>query len=215
MQVVFPKYLSLRAALLHEKLTWKQISLFLGFLLVTLVGLTQIQVMSLQKQLRTKEYILAPGIQNFAKAVPGQVPDEYLQDYVTDMISQLGNIHHTSIEKQYEKLTNNMAQALAVQFQAESAPWIAKVIEQEITEVTQVFNVSIETKDDRTFLATANTQTDTYSRHEHLGSRPEVVQLIFRLLPPEPNKRWSMELTSLARMSHKAYDSQKPKGDKR
>lgn len=215
MHVTLPKYLNLRAALLHEKLTWKQISLFLGFLLVTLVGLGQIQAISLQKQLRTKEYILAPGIQNFSKAVPGQVPDEYLQDYVSDMISQLGNIHHTSIAKQYEKFVNGMSQALAVQFQVESASWISKVIEQEITEVTQIFNIEIETKDNLTFIATANTQTDTYSRHEHLGYRPEVIQLGFKLLPPEPNKHWSIELTSLARMSHKAFEAQKPKGGSR
>ena len=63
-----PKYIAYRAALLREKLILSYLIAIISGLFVIHFTISRIEIASLYKQLRLKEYILAPGVLDFTTA---------------------------------------------------------------------------------------------------------------------------------------------------
>ena len=205
-----PKYISYRAALVREKLT---LQMLIGALVVGFFGyfvMTRIEISRLHEALRTKEYILAPGVVDLTSVSPQSVPDSYVEHAVTDFLGQLGNINATNIDEQYAALAAFMSPALKVRFEAEGADWKARVKSEGLTEAMTVLSRRIEADGAGRYRISVEVRTDSYIRSEYVGARDEAVTMGLELVPPRDGRRWFLQITSLARMTataQKARDS--------
>jgi len=207
-----PNYVAYKAALVREKLLLQYVCIGLAALLAAVYLTSRLEVSGLVESLRTKEFILAPGVSDFIPVAPRSVPDSYVQHAVSDFVSTLGNTTPTNIEERFAQLASLMSPALQVQFAAESPEWIAKARSENVSELTSVLDKRIESDEKGRYMATVSTRTETFIGGEAIGYRNEVIELGLRLVPPDAGRRWYLEITSLARTSADAYSAAKNLG---
>lgn len=207
-----PNYVAYKAALIREKLLLQYVCMGLAALLAVVYVSGRFEVSDLATSLRTKEFILAPGVSDFIPVAPRSVPDSYVQHAVSDFVLTLGNTTPTNIEERFAQLATLMSPALQVQFAAESPEWVAKARAENVSELTTMLDRRIESDDQGRFKATVSTKTETFIGGEAIGYRNEVIEMGMRLVPPDAGRRWYLEITSLTRTSADAYSAAKNLG---
>ena len=196
---VLPNYICYKAALVREKMTLQMaVAIILG-LFALYFAISRFEVLSLYGKLREKEYILAPGVQDFTAASPHTVSDSYVQAAVSDFLNRLGNINPVNIREQYATLSESMSAQLKVKFQSESVEWMTKVKDDNLSEILTVLEKEIRSNSEGFYQVTALTRVDSYISAEHIGARDEVIQMVLRLIPPSRDSRWYIEIVSLTR----------------
>lgn len=202
-----PNYVAYKAALIREKTLLQHICVGLAFVLVVLFISGRIEVSGLEKRLRLKEYILAPGVNDFIPVAPQSVPDAYVQHAVSDFVATLGNTNPMNIEERFMQLSSVMSPALQVQFNAEAAEWVTKARAENISEMLTVLDKRIESDAEGKYRAVVRTRTDSFVGSESIGYRNEVIEIGLRLVPPDVGRRWFLEITSLSRASAEAFET--------
>ena len=210
-----PTYVSYKAALVREKIMLQHICLGLLTVLIIVFVSGRTEVSRLTERLRTKEYILAPGVVDFIPVAPQSVPDGYVQHAVSDFVATLGNTNPVNIEERFAQLATVMSPALQVQFNAEAREWIAKATSENISEMMTILEKRIESDELGQYRAVVTTRTDTFIGSEAIGYRNEVIEMGLRLIPPDQGKRWYLEITALSRTSAEAYSASKSLGGSR
>lgn len=202
---VMPRYICFRAALLRERVTLQYAILLIVTASLAYFVTSRVEIASLYTKLREKEYILAPGVQDFIPAAPQTVPQRHVVAAAMDYLGQFGNINPVNIEEQYQRLSESMSPQLRAQFLSEAQSWKFKVKTDSLAEVMTVVDKTIESDDKGHFKCTANVRTDSFVNNEHIGYRDEVVEMMMTVVPPEDGKRWYLELTALSRASRNSF----------
>lgn len=194
---VLPKYICYKAALTREKISL-QVALNLVILvsLVLVVSLSY-EVSTLNIKLREKEYILAPGVQDFTPVAPQTVPDSHIQNTAMEFLQIFGNINPMNIDEQYARLAENMSPELRVKFALEAGPWKAKVKDEGISQILAISEKEIRSNHDGFYQVTAIAKKDTFVNNEHLGSTDQVIEMVLKLVPPQAGKRWYLQIEQL------------------
>ena len=194
---VLPKFICYRAALLREKVSLQfALSLVCGVFLVMFVT-SRFEISRLYTQLRTKEYILAPGVQDFTPVAPQNVPDSHIQNAAMDFLQTFGNINPVNIDEQYARLAENMSPELKIQFELEANSWKAKVKEEGISQILSISEKEIRNSHDGYYQVTAIAKKDSFVNHEHIGTTDQVIEMVLKLVPPQANKRWYLRIEKL------------------
>lgn len=193
-----PKYIAYRAALLREKLILTYLVGIVSILFAAYFVISRIEIASLYKQLRVKEYILAPGVLDFTVATPQSVPDSYVRDAVNDFLATLGNINATNIKEQYESLKRFMSPELKIQFEADAREWIQQAKAEDLAQIFRINKKTIVANSEGYYAVTAFARADFYSNGQYLGHEDQVVELTLKLVPPDRSKRWYLQITSLS-----------------
>ncbi|MBS1983562.1 MAG: hypothetical protein JST16_05260 [Bdellovibrionales bacterium] len=206
---VLPRYVCFRAAELRARATERQVIAVLVLLLLGSFAVSRIEVSGLQAKLRAKEYILAPGVQDFTPAAAQTVPDQYVKDAVYEYLSELGNVTSGNIEDQYRLLASSMSPALRVKFLTEADDFKARVKSQGVSEMLSVGNLEIRATDNGFYRAVALVRRDTYINNEYAGQAQEVVEMDLELVPPRAGRRWFLQINRLTRQSATAFSTKK------
>jgi len=145
---VLPKFVCYKAALLRERLSLQYVlALVVGVFLAYFV-VSRVEVAGLSSKLREKEYILAPGVQDFIAVSPQSVPASHIQNAAMEFLQTFGNLNAVNIDEQYARLAESMSQDLRVQFDLEAGPWRAKVKEDGIAQILSVTDKEIRATND-------------------------------------------------------------------
>lgn len=200
-----PKYICFRAALLREKMMLQYVVLIVLAAFAGHFALSRFEISSLYTKLREKEYILAPGVQDFIPAAPQTVPDRHVVAASMDYVGQLGNLNPTNVDDQYERLAESMTPQLRAKFLSEAREWQAKVKADNLSEVMTVLDKTIESDGKGNFHCVATVRVDSFVNNEHIGYRDEVVEMMLVLVPPEDGKRWYLQIASLLRSNRSAF----------
>jgi len=198
---VLPKYISFRAALLHQKLTLQYMILILAGFMALYFIISRAEIYSLYGKLRAKEYILAPGVLDFTTAAPQAVPDNYVSAAVMDFLGQLGNVTSGNIDEQFANLSDSMSPQLRVKFLSEATDWKAKVKAENISELLTISQKEIRSNGNGYYQVTALGRRDTYINNEYIGHAEEAIEMVIQLVPPKSGKRWYLQINSLSRES--------------
>ncbi len=207
-----PNYVSYKAALIREKMLLQYGCLALLAVLLMVFATSRFEVAGLEEKLRKKEFILAPGVNDFIPASPQSVPDSYVQHAVSDFVATLGNTNPTNIDERYHDLSTSMSPSLQIPFQIEAESWATKAKRDNISEMITVLDKTIESDDAGNYRAIVRARADSFVANESIGFRNEVIELGLKLVPPEHGRRWYLEITSLSRVNAEAYDSAKTLG---
>lgn len=209
-----PKYICYKAALLREKKLLKQLLALTAFCLVCLTVSWQVQVYWLHQDLRKKEYILAPGVQNFTHVSPQRLPEGYLHDAVEDFVSNLSTINAQNARSSYRSLSKFMSKSFAIKFGYETADWIERVIDEDLAQISKIMRKEIVSDEQGYYLATAHLRVDRYMQGQYLGHEEQVVQLRLQLTPPSPQKRWYLQIEDLQWSKLESFRQTRKKGSK-
>ncbi len=202
---VLPKYIVFRAAMLKTQMTLQSIILGLGLLLVMLFVVSRVETAHLYSQLRAKEYILAPGVQDFTPASAQSVPDSYVRDASQEYLSLLGNFTAGNIEEQYGLLSQSMSPQLKVRFLAEVEPFKIRVKAESISETLTVTDKEIQAAGTGYYQLTALARRETYVNNEYLGHTDEAIEMVLQLMPPQSGKRWFLQINQLTRQKAETF----------
>lgn len=204
-----PSYIFYRASLLREKLILSYIiGLLSAFFVVHFVS-SRVEISKLYEKLRTKEYILAPGVRDFTVATPQSVPDSYVNDAASDFLSTLGNINSSNIVEHYESLKRFMSPELRIKFTSDSKDWIEQVKTEDLAQIFHIKKKEIATNNQGYYSITAFARADFYVGGQSLGSEDQVIEMVMKLVPPERSKRWYLEITSLSWSKLGTFNSRK------
>lgn len=206
---LLPKYICYRAALLKEKMTLQYVVLALLLLSVGHYATSRLEISSLYKKLREKEYILAPGVLDFTSAAPQTVTDSYINDAVTDYLSDLGNVNSASIDEQYARLARFMSKKLRIQFEMDTAQWIAQVKAESISQMLTIREREIRSDDKGSYKVVALGRAEFYGNQSYLGFEDQAIEMTLRLVPPEMGKRWTLQIESLAWNKATSFNTRK------
>lgn len=204
-----PKYICYRAALLREKLILTYLIAILSALLIAQFTISRMEIASLYKQLRVKEYILAPGVLDFTTATPQSVPDSYINDAVNDFLSTLGNINSSIITEQYTSLKRFMSPELKIQFTADAREWIHQIKQEDLAQIFRIKSKKIVSNSDGYYSITAFVRADFYASGQSLGFEDQVIEMTIKLVPPDREKRWYLQITSLSWSKLENFNSRK------
>ena len=194
---VLPKFLCYKAALLRERTTLQALLWLLAGAFVIFFVHDRWEISRLMDRLRTKEYILAPGVQDFTPVSPQSVPDSHVENAATAFLGALGNINASNIDEQYKFLTDSMSPELKMRFQIEAEPWIAKVKHDNITETLKPIDRHIENNHDGYYKVVLFARKESFADLERLGETNVVIEMILKLMPPVAGKQWYLEIESL------------------
>ena len=193
-----PKYIAYRAALLREKLILTYVIGIISVLFATYFAISRMEISSLYEQLRSKEYILAPGVRDFTPATPQNVPDSYVSDAVSDFLSTLGNVNAANVREQYNALMRFMSPELRIKFSAEVKDWITQTKSEDLAQIFQVQRKEIVSKPGGEYQVTAFARADFYAAGQPLGHEDQVVEMSLKLVAPDRAKRWYLQIISLS-----------------
>lgn len=206
---VLPKYISFRAALLHNQLTLQYVILILTGVLVVHFVLSRVEVSSLYGKLRAKEYILAPGVSDFTPASAQTVPDSYISDATSEYLSQVGNFTAGNIDEQYRLIGESMSPQLKARFLAEADAKKMQVKAENISEVLTVTDKEIRATGDGYYHVMALARKETYVNNEYLGHEDEAIEMVLQLMPPKNGRRWFLQINSLIRQKAETFKVKK------
>ena len=196
---VLPKYVAFKAAMLKERLTLQYILAIVLAAFAANFAVSRMEIISLEKKLREKEYILAPGVMDFTTASPQAVSDSYVVNAALSFLSMLGNVNAANVDEQYKRLSTFMAPELRMQFEAEVNEWRETVKAENISEILRVTDREVVTTNEGFYKVTALASRERYSNSESLGHVDEVIEMTMRLVPPVKGKEWYLEITNLKR----------------
>lgn len=193
-----PKFIAFKSAMLKQRLTLQYIlAIHLAAFAVNFV-FSRYEIHGLEKKLREKEYILAPGVMDFTPASPQSVSDSYVVNAAMTFLGMLGNINAANIDEQYKRLASFMSPELSIQFEEEAREWRETVKLENISEILRVTDREI-VSTEGFYKVTAIAQRERYSNAENLGHVDEIIEMTLRLVPPVKGKEWFLEITSLKR----------------
>lgn len=193
-----PKYIAYRAALLREKLVMSYFVVIISALFASYFVISRIEISALYKQLRAKEYILAPGVLDFTTATPQSVPDSYVNEAVGDFLSTLGNVNVSNVEEQYTSLKRFMSPEFKIQFTADAKEWLQQIKREDLAQIFRIKQKKISFDSKGNYAVTAFVRADFYAASQYLGHEDQVVTMKLKLIPPERNIRWYLQITSLS-----------------
>lgn len=193
-----PKYICYKAALIREKLLLKQI---LGATIIVFAAhvlITRWELIELQKKLREKEYILAPGVTAFTPASALTVTDSYVSEAVDSFLNTLGNVNPHNIDDQIRALSNHMDPRLKVKFQAEVVDWIKEVKSDDISQILSIVQKEVKSNDSGYYEVSAVGKAEYYSNHSYIGGDEQNISMRLKLVPPSTDKRWFLQIVDLS-----------------
>jgi len=202
---ILPKFICYKAALLREKVALQFWLALVGAAFIIIFLGSRWEVSHLNAKLRAKEYILAPGVQDFIAVSPQSVPDSHVQNAAMEFLQTFGNINPVNVDEQYRRLTENMSPDLRVQFEMEAAPWRSKVKDDGISQILSISEKEIRSTGDGYYQVTAIGKKDSFVNNEHIGATNIVVEMVLRLVPPKAGKRWYMEIVKLTSQDTNAF----------
>lgn len=204
-----PKYISYKAALLREKLVLSYIIGIQSLILISYFIVSRVEISHLYNELRVKEYILAPGVRDFTPVSPQSIPDPYVHDAVSDFISTLGNLNASTILENYSGLKRFMSEELRIKFDVDTRDWIKQVQTEDLAQIIHVKKKDIITNSDGAFKVTAFARADFYAAGQYLGHEDQVIEMELKLIPPDPGKRWFLEMTKMNWSKLETFKSKK------
>lgn len=211
---ILPKFIAFKAAMLKQKMTLQYILAIHMAAFALNFAFSRFEIHGLEKKLREKEYILAPGVMDFTTASPQSVSDTYVVNAAMSFLSMLGNINAANVDEQYKRLSTFMSSELRIQFEEESREWRETVKAENISEILRVTDREVVATDDGFYKFTAITSRERYSNNESLGHVDEIVEMTMKLVPPVKGKEWYLEITSLKRSRADGFKS-KPASEKK
>lgn len=202
---VLPRSICYKAALLREKLSLQFALVLATVSFLTVFITSRFEIWQLHQKLRVKEYILAPGVQDFTPVTPQSVPDSHIQNTAMEFLQTFGNLNPVNVDEQFSRLAESMTPELRIQFDVETGPWRDQIKNDGISQMMTIQERQIRSNHEGSYEVTAIVKKDLFANREHIGSSDDVIEMVLKLVPPQAGKRWFLQIQSLETHAANAF----------
>ena len=129
---------------LHIALFEQRILLLIGATVAVGIAISdRVAITNLEQKLREKEYILAPGVTDFAKVVPGVIAPQYVREFATSIATTLGSFSAKDVERKYQEVEKYLASDFRITFREKTKKDLALFATNDVAETFSVTSCDV------------------------------------------------------------------------
>ena len=185
--------------------------LLLGLITLAAVSVTafdRITIYRLETQLREKEYILAPGLTDFARVRPGVISSEYVKEFSESLASSLGNFSAREVEERYRTLEKYLANDFRIQFREDTTKQLKLLASNDVAEMFVPQHTEVKEQENG-FIASVFGQHIRYVAGLKVFEGRHVILFTLKGVAPQANRPWALEVQNIARQTEELYEQQR------
>lgn len=213
----FPTHLTL-ADFFNLKIKYKNIQLiFVTLICLFIVVMQEVRfsnkLYQVANEMKNREFLLVPGVPNYMKVRPGEMPTVNILGFSDWFVGQYMNFYYGDIDIKYNQIEDYMSPEYREQFKLFSKKDLKEVKDLSVTQIYQVPPAKeaqrITDKNGSTYYTvTYIGNTIRYTNDQPLPpSEPQVVILKFKTSRVDSTKMWLFEVANMSVMKKSEYDS--------
>lgn len=193
-------------ALFEQRLLLVIISLVSLVIIIT----DRVSIHNLETKLRDKEYILAPGLTDFAKVIPGIISKDYVKEFAESIAVSLGSFSANEVEKHYKELEKYLSSDFRIKFREKTKKDLSLLASNDLAEMFSVKSTEVKETKLGFQASVIGTQTRYVSGLKvYEGSHAIVFEL--KGVVPSSNTPWALVIQDISRLSEEEYLKQQRK----
>ena len=169
------------------------------FFALALIISDRITIHKLEIQLREKEYILAPGLTNFAKVSPGLISKEYVKEFSETLARTLGSFSASEIARSYAEIEKYLASDFRIKFREKTKKDLSLFASNDVAEMFEVKSTEV-TETENGFIASVFGTQVRYISGLKVFEGQHVITLILKGVAPAANSPWALEIQEISRL---------------
>lgn len=164
-------------------------------------------------EMKNREFLLIPGVPNYMKVRPGEMPTVNILGFSDWFVAQYMNFYYGDIESKYTQIEDYMSPQYREQFKLFTKKEIKDVKDLAVTQVYQAppakeAKRATENNGITYYTVTYIGNTIRYTNDQALPpSEPQVVILKFKTSRVDTTKMWLFEVENMLVMKKSEYDS--------
>ncbi|MBI2601894.1 MAG: hypothetical protein HYW48_02460 [Deltaproteobacteria bacterium] len=198
------RWTDLHIALFEQRILLIVVSIAALILIIT----DRVSLNELQTKLREKEYILAPGVMDFAKVNPGVISHDYVREFVESLSLSLGCFGASDIETRHRGLEKYMADDFRIRFRETTKKDLTLFTSNDVAELFSVKSTEIIEKDSGFEAVVKGTQTRFVSGLK-VFEGPHVFIFSLKAVAPSSASPWALEIKDITRLSEEDFQNLK------
>jgi hypothetical protein len=213
----FPTHLTL-ACFYNLKIKYKNIQIiFVTLICLFIVVMQEIRfsnkLYQVANEMKNREFLLIPGVPNYMKVRPGEMPTVNILGFSDWFVGQYMNFYYGDIDVKYNQIEDYMSPQYREQFKLFTKKSIKEVKDLSVTQVYQAPPAAESQRNtDKNgttyYTVTYIGNTIRYTNEQVLPpSDPQVVILKFRTSRIDSTKMWLFEVANMSVMKKSEYDS--------
>lgn len=213
----FPPHLTL-ANFYNLKIKNKNIQLiFVTLICLSIVIIQEFRfsgkLYQVANEMKNREFLLIPGVPNYMKVRPGEMPTVNILGFSDWFVSQYMNFYYGDIDAKYSQIEDYMSPQYREQFKLFTKKEIKDVKDLAVTQIYQTppaneTKRSTEKNGVTYYTVTYIGNTIRYTNDQVLPpSEPQVVILKFKTSRVDTTKMWLFEVENMLVMKKSEYDS--------
>lgn len=197
------RWTDLHIALFEQRILLTMLAVGMLILVIT----DRITIHDLEAKLREKEYILAPGVTNFAKVTPGIISKDYVTEFAESIAVSLGSFSANEVEKRYKDLEKYLTGDFRIKFREKTKKDLSLFASNDLAEMFSVKSTEITENKSGFGASVFGTQT-RYVSGLKVFEGPHVITFSLKAAAPGANSPWALEIQDISRLSEDEYRKQ-------
>jgi hypothetical protein len=213
----FPTHLTL-ASFYNLKIKYKNIQIiFVTLICLFLVVMQEIRfsnkLYQVANEMKNREFLLVPGVPNYMKVRPGEMPTVNILGFSDWFVGQYMNFYYGDIDVKYNQIEDYMSPEYREQFKLFTKKDLKEVKDLAVTQIYQVQPAkeaqrNTDKNGSTYYTVTYIGNTIRYTNDQALPpSEPQVVILKFKTARVDSTKMWLFEVANMSVMKKSEYDS--------
>jgi hypothetical protein len=164
-------------------------------------------IKSLEIKLREKEYILAPGVVDFARVKAQLIPKVYVEEFAKTLAKTLGSFSARDIESQYRDLEKYLAVDFRIKFREETKKTLKEISTNDVSELFSPNGIEVIEKND-VFIATVKGTLIRFVSGLKVFEGAHVMEFSLKGVSPHESSPWALIVTEMKRLPEEFYKKQ-------
>ena len=167
----------------------------------------RVAITNLERKLREKEYILAPGVTDFAKVTPGIISKDYVREFAESIAATLGSFSAKEVERRYQELEKYLSSDFRLTFREKTKKDLGLFASTDVAETFSANSSEIEEAPNGFRAAVFGTQT-RYVSGLKVYEGAHVIVFLMVGLAPSASTPWALQITDISRLSEEEFRKQ-------
>lgn len=200
------RWTDIQLALFEQRILLITITLFALALIIT----DRVTIHKLEMKLREKEYILAPGVTNFARVSPGIISKDYVKEFAETIAHTLGSFSAKQVEQRYSELEKYFASDFRIKFREKTKKDLSLLASNDIAEMFEIRSTEVREIADGFKAFVFGSQT-RYVSGLKVFEGSHVIAFTLKGIAPSATTPWALQILDISRLSEDEFHKQQRK----
>lgn len=164
-------------------------------------------IKNLEYKLREKEYILAPGVVDFARVKAQLIPKTYVEEFAKTLAKTLGSFSARDVENQYKDLEKYLDAPFRIKFREETKRILKEISNNDVSELFSPHQIEVTEKND-VFIATVKGTLIRFISGLKVYEGAHVMEFSLKGVSPHESAPWALIVTEIKRQTEDTFQKQ-------